>query len=207
MPTTTGLVMSNNIQELRRAKGLTQRDLADRLSTPDSEVHFTTIAKIERSQRRLTHEWAVRIAEVLGVDFAALYKDGRQAGPSGVRNIPVIGQVAAGQWREAVQHPDDHIVAPVDAKNAFALLVDGDSMDVVAPAGTHVLVDPDALDLLDGRYYVVMNDAGEATFKQYRAHPARLEPLSHNPTHQPIALGREPFSVIGQVVGMYRSFR
>ena len=79
-------------------------------------------------------------------------------------------------------------------------------MDTVAGAGSIVLVDPDQLSLRDGRYYVVMNGEGETTFKQFRADPARLEPLSSNPEHRTIDLGQSPYTVVGRVVGTYQSF-
>ena len=64
---------------------------------------------------------------------------------------------------------------------------------------------PDDFELRDGKFYAVMKD-GETTFKRFRANPARLEPCSSNPAHGAIAIGREPFTVIGRVVGTWRDF-
>lgn len=191
----------NNLRKLRTERNLSIRDLAEKM-----DVHFTTIARIERSERRLTPDWIERFSEALGVPPQALSDTPLPGQIPGVRSVPVIGQVAAGSWREAVQEPLDVMAAPVSGQNVFGLRVDGDSMDTVAGAGSIVLVDPDQLSLRDGRYYVVMNGDGETTFKQFRADPARLEPLSSNPEHRTIDLGQSPYTVVGRVVGTYQSF-
>ena len=193
---------ANHIRELRDQRGWSLRELADRMG-----IHYTTVAKIERSQRRLTHEWATKFAEAFGVKIFQVASDYEGASfPLVARQHPVIGMVAAGNWREAVVETDDYIAAPVTGRNAFGLRVDGASMDRIAPEGAVVMVDPDQPDLHDGSLYVVMNDESEATFKQYRANPARLEPCSSDPTFKPIVLGQQPFTVVGKVVGVYQSF-
>ena len=73
-------------------------------------------------------------------------------------------------------------------------------MDRILKGEGFVIVDPDKLDLTDGKYYVVMNEEGETTAKQYRANPARLEPASLNADHRAIFVGRQRFSVVGQIV-------
>lgn len=197
--------MSNHIRELRQAAGLSLRELADRLSTADHAVHFTTVAKIERSQRALTPEWVARFSEALGVKPSELSDDHHLAGfPLVSRQHPVIGMVSAGNWREAVAESDEFIAAPVTGRNVFGLTVDGTSMDRIAPNGSTVMVDPDLLELHDGHHYVVMNGDGEATFKQYRANPARLEPCSTDPQHKAIMLGQEQFTIVGRVLGVYQ---
>ena len=187
----------NNIRALRNKKGWTIRELADRMDT-----HFTTIARIERSESRLTREWAHKFAEALEVDARELIEG---AGPMRdqllVRHVPVIGLVAAGNWREAIGDTDEYTMSAVGGKNTFGLRVSGDSMDKIVPDGSIVLVDPDQSDLHDGRYFVVQNEEGDATFKQYRADPARLEPVSSNSEHQTLLLGRSPFKVVGRVIG------
>lgn len=191
----------NNLRQLRTERGLTIRDVAERMG-----IHFTTVARIERSERRLTYDWAEKFASALGVEITDLHDNPFSQRVAEVRQVPIIGQVQAGSWREAIEDPEDTMTAPVDGPNTFGLRVVGNSMDTIAGPGAIVLVDPDRLSLRDGRYYVIMNDSGETTFKQFRADPARLEPLSSDPSHQTIDLGRTSFTVVGQVVGTYQSF-
>ena len=89
-------------------------------------------------------------------------------------------------------------------KNAFALKVAGDSMDLHVPAGFSVIIDPNDKALFQERLYVVLNSEGEATFKQYFDNPARLVPCSSNPEHKTIELGEEPYTVVGRVVASHR---
>lgn len=192
--------MSNNIRELRLAKGLSMRELAERMNS-----HFTTIAKIERSQRKLTYDWARKFAEALEVSPDEIGGGDWGIPPRQVRAIPVIGMVAAGNWQEAVQSADDFIMAPARGSATFGLTLEGDSMNLIAQSGSVVLVDPDERELSDGAYYVIMNQDGETTFKQFRTDPLRLEPCSNNPVHKSIPLGHEPFQVVGRVTGFYTS--
>lgn len=60
----------------RRASGLTQRALADRLGKPPSYV-----AKIEIGERRLDFVEFIAIARALGVDEAGLMRDVAAAVP------------------------------------------------------------------------------------------------------------------------------
>lgn len=190
----------NNLRDLRVERGLTIREVADRMG-----VHFTSVARIERSERALNSSWTQRFAEALHVDPSQIVNGAVPTGRPGpsMRTLPIIGEVAAGNWREAVQHPDGVLPSPFGGENAFVLSIKGDSMDRITPANSLVIVDPDQPELHDGVLYVIMNSEGETTYKQYRANPARLEPVSTNEDHKPIQLGRSPFEVVGRVVGYF----
>lgn len=180
------------------------RELGEKLD-PVKPVHFTTIAKIERSQRNLTAEWALRFAEAFDVPASEIsddFADARLRVPA--KAIPVIGMVAAGNWQEAVEHTDKYIEAPRPSGNAFGLVVHGHSMNKIAPEGATVIVDPEQPELHDGSYFVVTNGEGEATFKQYRSNPARLEPVSDDSSFKTLMLGQDAFEVVGRVVGVYQ---
>lgn len=57
----------NRIAELRVARGLSQEDLAREVGTSNQQI-----SKLERGQGRLTVEWMLRLAPVLGVEPAEL---------------------------------------------------------------------------------------------------------------------------------------
>jgi transcriptional regulator with XRE-family HTH domain len=57
----------NRIAEARKQRGLTQTQLAEALGTGRSQI-----VKLERGERRLTVDWARRIATALGVEVSAL---------------------------------------------------------------------------------------------------------------------------------------
>lgn len=65
MPTLEEIIMAalgHNIRELRKAHGLTQEDLADRL-----EIHRVSLARIERGRRMPDWAFVCKLAEVFGV--------------------------------------------------------------------------------------------------------------------------------------------
>lgn len=116
-----------------------------------------------------------------------------------VSGIPIVGSVAAGDWREAVQMPEDewdYISVPADS-GAFGLRVEGDSMDEVYPSGSILICEPlDAYggEVVEGDHVIVERwRAGEveATCKEIGKDLAGriwLRPRSKNPEYAPIRL-------------------
>lgn len=181
------------IKDRMRERGLTQADVGAQLGLTQVQM-----SKSLSGTRRFTVPEMDRLRHILT-------DDAPDRAP--LRSIPVIGMVVAGNWREAIQQARDVMPAPDPRlpKRAFGLEVVGDSMDLLVEEGGFVVVDPDDRALFPDRYYVILNAEGEATFKQFKADPARLVPCSTNPIHREISIGGEPFEVIGRVV--WRSSR
>lgn len=186
----------NSIRQMRKRAGLTMEELASRMVP---EITLATVAKLETGQMGLTLDYINEIARVLNCSPGELI--GSNDAP-GARMMPVLGDIAAGNWAEEIARTDEFLPVPDDiaGPRAFALRPRGDSMDKLVPDGGFVVIDPDQCDLIDGKAYAVRNGAGEATCKVFRASPPRLEPCSTNPIHQPIMVGAEPFVAIGRVV-------
>jgi phage repressor protein C with HTH and peptisase S24 domain len=72
-------------------------------------------------------------------------------------------------------------------------------MNLIAPEGSTIIVDVSRKDPVDKMFYVVANNGGEATFKQFKNNPPRLEPCSTNPTHETIFPHGE-ILIVGRVV-------
>lgn len=187
--------LPNRIREFRKAQGLSLEELAFKVG---EEVSITAISRLERGRMELTQRWLERIGAALGINPIELIGDAA----SEVRMIPILGAVPAGDLAEAIEDPRGWFPLPASAagQRAYALEPEGDSMDLMLRDHEIIVVDPDQLDLISGRAYIVMDGAGQATFKRYHADPPRLEPDSSNPAHQPIMIGREPFVIKGRVV-------
>ncbi|WP_170123459.1 S24 family peptidase [Plasticicumulans acidivorans] len=90
-----------------------------------------------------------------------------------VRRIPVVSFVTAGAWTEVRERLPDNLEC-IDAEDvsaaAFAVRVVGDSMTPLFPAGTTLVVDPEArkqMDEMVDRFVVArLPNNNEATFKQ-----------------------------------------
>ena len=168
----------------RRLKelGLRQVDLARHLGMEENKL-----SKSLSGERRFRVEEMDKIRALLGVGLDA---------------IATLGDVPAGNWREAIKKPIGSMPRPDPSipPRSFALRISGDSMDKEVPDGGTVIVDPEDKDLFPDRFYVVMVD-GEATFKQFKADPARFVPCSTNPAHGEIRIGSgQAFELLGRVI-------
>lgn len=185
----------NRIAEERKAKGLSTLELSLMI-----EASPGTVNRLENRKAALSVDYMLAIAKALNIPAERLLPS-----PTLVtsRALPILGRVACGNWREAISEAerfkDVEDDPDIGGPNAFVLEPEGDSMDMIMEDARWIVVDPDQPDLIDGKFYVIMNMDGETTFKRFRADPARLEPSSSNPDHKPILVGREPFTVIGRV--------
>ncbi|AXU20378.1 hypothetical protein C7W88_17000 [Novosphingobium sp. THN1] len=187
----------NRIKEWRIKRGFTMEGLGAAMA---ADLTASTIAKLEARKMALSADYLLDLANVLQVSPTDLLLNTIPA-----RVLPVVGKIAAGNWREAVEMSEESIPVPdnLPGNNLFVLRPDGDSMDRIVPEGADggfVVVDPDSRELFDRKFYVVMNEHGECTFKQFSQNPLALLPCSNNPEHQPIPIGTAPFTVIGRVV-------
>lgn len=104
--------------------------------------------------------------------------------------IPLLDRVAAGKLKAPVSQvaiQDVPLLAFADLGKGdfFALQVEGDSMDRIAPDGAVIVVDQSDRTLVSGKPYV-LSDRGAVSFKIWRPNPPRFAPLSTNPSHEPI---------------------
>lgn len=186
----------DNLSEIRKRRGLTQAQLAERMG-----VEQPTVQRWEKGKREPDLGQLQTLAGVLGVTASELL-DGDIATPVGPR-LFVKGEVAAGIWRQAIEAPADDWETfygrpdvTADIEHRFGLRVVGDSMDEIYPPGT--IVECVSLfgraEAMPGKRVVVIriNTEGmfEATVKELveREGELWLVPRSHNPAHSPFKL-------------------
>lgn len=190
-----------NLKRFRERRGLNQAHLAELVG-----VAQATVQRWESGKREPNHADLEKIALHLGVTVAQLFggdgADHRPAGAEDLVDFPLLGAVPAGPWNEAVRLSSDTVSVPASEapRQGYALRVEGDSMDLVVPEGTRILVDPTDTDLWPTKCYVVMNEYGDVTFKRYLDNPARLVPCSSNSSHREIQLSSGGFRILGRVV-------
>ncbi|MGF7152487.1 SOS-response transcriptional repressor LexA [Novosphingobium gossypii] len=149
------------------------------------------LGKALRGGRKLTADEMIAIQGVLAPEDLG----------NRIRTIPLLGSVPAGKFRAAEQIGGRRIAVsdPETPPNAYALTVDGNSMDLVVPDGTTLTIDPDDKALWPGKRYVIQTEDGQTTFKEFQADPARLVPLSTDDSHEEMLLGSEPIIILGRV--------
>lgn len=178
-----------DVETLRRLmaeNGENQADIARLLKiSPDK------VSKVLAGRRQLKLEEANKLAAYFGTERNL---------DQPATLLPIVGLVSAGAWAEGFEHIRGYMPSPDKtlSRDAFVVIVEGDSMDLIAQEGDGIIVDPNDRDLLAGRFYVIRNGSGETTFKRYMENPARLEPCSTNPNHPTVYPGREEFTVVGR---------
>lgn len=202
--TASGCVMSNRVKQLRDGRGWTQADLADQIG-----VQWQTISRIENAKTRIMPKHERNLAKALEVPVSALYAepDSDQVAEDERETVevPLLARISASSFRQqdGVKPADieRHIkVSHLPKGDWFALSVEGDSMNRVAPEGSIIIVNRADEQLVDGGFYVFSLDDGEATFKRFKREPTpMIVPFSWSPDHYSIPVGDRDLYVFGRV--------
>lgn len=196
--------LANRVREIRKANGLTQEDLALRISELTGEdTSVATVSRLESGRMELTQRWMTRIGSAMGVSPHELIATTEG---QGLRMLPVVSMAKAVDWMEAVLEPEGEIpaLARVGGPRCFAVRPHPDHAGYFLEDAEdgYAVVDPDQAELRDGKVYLIRS-AQRAVFKIYQADPPRLLPscskYKDDPAHHPIVIGAEPFTVIGRV--------
>ncbi len=181
---------AEQIIQALRDHGVPQRVIASKLAISQSAV-----SDLLNGKRMMKLSEAIAILDLLP----------REPAP---REVPVIGMAGAGNWIEAIEHASSHLTVPgqMGEAGAFAVEVSGESMNLLLPAGSLALIDPNDRSLFNSRVYLLRNGDGEATIKRYRTDPSRFEPVSDDPSFKPFEVGSWSFEVIGRVVSGHTRF-
>jgi phage repressor protein C with HTH and peptisase S24 domain len=208
------MVMSN-LKQIRRAKGLTQRHVAQRVGVTEG-----TISKYEREDSRLSlpvlHQLTVAldttIAAIAGeapikedgdleVDFAMIpVVDARASAGDGSlvgREQVLYHNAYRRQWlRQVTTAPPERLVV---------LEVSGDSMFPTVANGDHILVDPTKIQIdTDGIYVIRKRDTVHVKRITVNMGSDSVVIKSDNPAYATETVRPEDVEVIGRVVWLGR---
>lgn len=197
-------MFSEILRSLRKAKGLTQRELAGHLGVTQQMV-----AKWEKGQSTPGPDQLTRMAELLEVSTDTLLGrvvglETRPASAYGQCRIPVVGTVKAGYGALAFEEDYGSEYASVkDPDSYFYLVVRGDSMEPRIQDGDLALVHrQDTLENGD-LGVLIYGDEGEGTLKRYlqRGNSVVLQPF--NPAYSELVIKGEDLNrlhIAGRVV-------
>jgi repressor LexA len=126
-----------------------------------------------------------------------------------VRNVPLIGEVAAGTDLIAEQHLEEVLPLPerfAGTEESFMLRVRGDSMIEAGILDGDVVVVRRAQDARDGEIVVALagddETADEATVKRFFREDGRIRLQPENSALEPIYASH--VEILGKVVGVFR---
>ena len=192
---------------LREEKGLTQKDLAEKLSLTPKAISFYELGSREPSGDALIH-----MAHILGTTTDYLLgnsttKEADQKVGRGVR-IPVLGRVVAGIPIEAVEEILDYEeITPELAATGefFALKIRGHSMEPRMMEGDVVIVRRQD-DVDSGDVAIVLVNGDEATVKRVKKQEEGITLIATNTSvYEPHFYSNKeiadlPVRILGRVV-------
>lgn len=201
---------SERIRELRKMRGMSQQDLANKL-----DLNKVAISQYERGVRRPSIDIVSALCDIFNVSSDYLLGEDdmtiRIVNTDEIkkldspRRIPVLGRVAAGIPIDAIEDIIDWEDIAEDAPGEyFGLKIKGDSMMPRIVEGDVVIVhsQPDAE---SGDVVIVQINGDTATCKRLAKYDTGISLISFNPMYTPINFTNEeikdlPVTIIGKVV-------
>ena len=124
-----------------------------------------------------------------------------------IRNLPLVGKVAAGSPLLALQEYTEVIPVPEELagnEGSFLVRVEGDSMinDHILD-GDYVIIHPQS-DADNGDIVIALVNQEEVTVKRFYRNKDKITLNPSNPAYQPIVTS--DVSILGKVIGIIRKF-
>lgn len=172
------------------------REICDAVSlksTSSVHAHLETLEKNGYIRRDPTKPRAI---EILDDEFNLTRRE--------VVNIPIIGEVAAGQPLLAVENIKDYFTIPVEfmPKNeCFMLVVKGESMINIGIFNGDMILVERRQDVRNGEIVVALVD-DSATVKTFYKEDGYIRLQPENDTMEPIIV--QTCEILGKVIGLYR---
>lgn len=204
-----------NLKKLRKASGLTQKQLGELVGISEAQVSL-----IENGNRNPSFETALKIAEALDCEYADLITTKRTNRPNiavSYATFQIIGEVAAGYGHFTDGLYDDEIDIPMtwlkgkSQSDYFVLRVSGDSMYPQYQDGDIVLVLKQSTMDHSGQIGVVTYNDDMATLKRVEyvsGEWMKLSPI--NPQFPPMTIQGEALNhcnILGVPTMLIRSIK
>ena len=194
------MTSNDKIKQLRKERGLTQKQLAEMVGYTDRSM----IAKIEAGKVDLTESKLKALFKALGVSPAS-YLDVQPSNlePMPKMNtVPLIGEIACGVPITAQQNFEDSVSAPENIHADYALRCKGDSMINARIFNGDIVYIRSQPVIESGQIAAVVID-GEATLKRVRIYDDRIILEPENPVYKPLVFygsEMEDVHIIGKAV-------
>ena len=128
---------------------------------------------------------------------------------SDVRDLPILGRIAAGTPIEAIQHERDRMPVPesmLGAGEHFILEVQGDSMINAGILDGDQVIIKRGDTAYSGEIVVALVKGEEATLKRLRKKGASIALEAANPAYETRIFGPDQVQVQGKLVGLIRRY-
>ncbi len=134
---------------------------------------------------------------------------GAPVGDNDVRELPVLGRIAAGTPIDAIQHERSRLMVPeslLGAGEHYVLEVQGDSMIQAGILDDDLVVIRRTDTANSGEIVVALVMGEEATLKRLRRKGASIALEAANPAYETRIFGPDQIQVQGKLVGLIRRY-
>lgn len=201
----------NKLAEIRNRKGLTQKQLADKLGVTQQTIWY-----YENGKREMKSSVLVSMSKALGCSVSELLGISNREGVLQVAKaphklIPIVGRVAAGEAREAIEQCDK--VHPIpegiydDDDDLVWVEISGNSMNRCLLDGTLALVSLKK-EVRNNDIAAVFVNGDDVTVKRilFEDDGIRLRPESYDPEYRDRFISSEDPNapevyIFGKVIG------
>lgn len=211
------MTIGERIKELRNSLGYSQVDFADKI-----DVSKQTLYKYENNIiTNIPSDKIEAIAHICKVSPAYIMGWVTEKDDNGIDTvpiesgyvIPVLGRVAAGYGKEAVEEVIGQIeISPSMAAKGdyFGLLIKGDSMIPTLYDGDTVIVERTD-DAESGDLVIALVNGSDATCKRLQKYAEGIALIPQNPIYEPMRfteseIDTTPVKILGKVIEMRRKF-
>lgn len=188
-----------NLRKFRKAKKLTQKQLANLVGVTDS-----SISQYESGKKTPSFEMALKLAEALDCESADLVTT-RSNTPEplpesiiqipSMQSLPLVGTVACGAPIFAEENIEEIVTAPENVHADFALRCKGDSMINARIFDGDIVYIRMQNTVSDGEIAAVLVD-DDATLKRIYQFPDHIILAPENPQYRPIVFWEDEMNHI-----------
>lgn len=136
-------------------------------------------------------------------------EDGFAEPPGPAVSVPVMGRIAAGVPRSAIEHRSHSITLPSELASGgehFALEVKGDSMIEASILDGDIVILRKTDTANNGDIVVALLDDEEATLKRFRRKGQSIALEAANPAYETRIFGPDRIRIQGRLVGLIRRY-
>lgn len=207
----------NRICELRKSRGWTQGELAEKLG-----VSVSAVSAYEKGKRQPNNDmlntmadlFGVSVDVVLGRDTAPSFKWNKTITPTqkavgrNYRRFPVYAFLACGSPEETSDYIIDEIFLDDSVWGGHDVMVartQGDSMSPCIMSGDQVVIDRSDIEPINGKVYAVQVNGDTATLKQVFVSGDGIDLVPMNTAYQKMHFTAEqcvsmPVRILGKLI-------
>lgn len=220
------MTIGNLVNTYRLEHDLPMQEFADKCGLSKSYISMLEKNVNPRNNKPIipTIETYNKIAHGMGIDLDSLLKMLDSSEPVDLSKIetvpiesgyliPVLGRVAAGYGKEAIEDVIDHIEISTTLASKgdfFGLIIKGDSMTPTLYDGDTVIVQKTS-DAESGDLVIALVNGSDGTCKRLQKYAEGIALIPINPMYEPmrftnVEIDSIPVRILGKVVEMRRKF-